>query len=158
LALFIYCALSFTGGGFFRHEPTLLWRVALVTAVPAVLHASLITGFSAWSKSPRLAGASYAGLYLLSSIISGIVGRLELRAHNQTGRLIEHLSVSGVIQGLGQNIYRVSAQVSLGRHGGRFGLHAPPPLWVMFVVVVTLVILGLVAARLRVRAVEVVRG
>jgi ABC-2 type transport system permease protein len=158
LALFIYCALSFTGGSFFHTEPSLLWRVALVTAVPPVLHASLITGFSAWSKSARLAGACYAGLYLLGGIVSGIFSKLELREHSQVGRLIEHLSISGVIDGLGQSIYRVSAHVSFGHHGGGVSAHSLPPLWVMLGTVVALVALGLVAARLKVRAVEVVRG
>lgn len=157
LALFIYCALSFTGDGFFRNEPHLLWRMALVTALPAVLHASLIMGFSAWSRSSRLAGAMYAGFYLLSSIISSIVGTLELRAHDQVGRLIQHLSVSGVIQGLGQNIYHVTAAGRL-RHHGRFALHEPPDAWVMLLGVVVLVAIGLLAARAKVRAVEVVRG
>jgi ABC-2 type transport system permease protein len=158
LVLFIYCALSFTGGSFFHTNPTLFWRVALVTAVPPVLHASLIMGFSAWSKSARLAGACYAGLYLLGSIVSGIFGQLQWREHSQIGRLIEHLSISGVIQGLGQRIYRVTQQLPHGHHGGGINLHALPPLWVMVAAVVAMVLLGLVAARLKVRAVEVVRG
>ena len=43
-------------------------------------------------------------------------------------------------------------------HRGGIDPHSLPPLWVMLVTVVVLVVLGLVAARLKVRAVEVVRG
>jgi ABC-2 type transport system permease protein len=158
LALFLYCALSFTDGSFWHTEPTLLWRMALVTAVPAVLHASLVTGFSAWSKSARLTGACYAGFYLLGGIVSGVFSKLQLREHSQLGRVIEHLSISGVIEGLGQSLYRVSGKVLEGHHGRAINPHSLPPLWVMFAAVTAMVILGLVAARLKVRAVEVVRG
>lgn len=159
LALFIYCALSFTGGSFFHVQPTLFWRLALVTALPPLLHASLITGFSAWSKSVRLTGACYAGVYLLGGIVSGIFSKLQLREHSQLGRLIEHLSISGVLGGLGRSIYRVTSLLPFGRHHrGGVDPHSLPPLWVMLVTVVVLVVLGLVAARLKVRAVEVVRG
>lgn len=161
LILFVYCALSYSADGFFRNEPSLWWRMLLATIVPAAVHASLLVGFSAWSKTPRMAGAIYASVYLVSGIITGIVGGLQFRAHPDASRLITHLSISGAIQGLAQNILHVTLDITQfrRRQGEMATLHlAPPSFWAMLGLTAGLIVLGVLAARTKVKAVEVVRG
>ncbi len=161
LTAYSYCALSLTGQGFYASDPHLLWRIVFATLVPPVVHASLLIGFSAWSKSARIAGAAYFGLYIVTGIFSGIVGNLEFRAHVHNARLIQSLSVSGAVEGLAQNIYHVTLQVPhFRRHTGEVfaAALAPPPLYPMLALVAGLIVVGILAARAKIRAVEVVRG
>jgi len=137
--------LGLFGDGFPQGEPSLYWRLVLATAIPALVHASLLIGFSAWSKSPRMAAASYAGFCLLSSIISGIIGGVEVRSHHVTNRLIQHLSVTGVIRGLAQSIFHVTlGEVWPTHHPPGFSQQAlaAPPFWAMLFLAIGLIGLG----------------
>lgn len=161
LILFVYCLLSFSGDGFLTNEPTLFWRMLVANTIPAAVHASLLVGFSAWSKTPRIAGAVYAAFCLISSAIAGIIGSMEFRAHADPSRLIQSLSVFGGIQGLAQNVYGVTLQIGkFHRRSGGFEQIklAPPSLWVMLALVTVFIVLGIAAARMKIKAVEVVRG
>ena len=166
LILYLACLLSFTGQGFFRDDPWLSGRSALACVVAAAIHASLILGFSSWSKSPRMAGAIYASLYLVSGIVAGIAGSIYTAVSASSGQaargiLISHLSIGGIIKGLAQNIYHLT------EHSMRFDRKAmqpvridltPPTFWVMLALALAMIVVGLVATRAKVRAVEVVRG
>lgn len=157
LLFFAACALGLFGDGFLHKEPTVLWRMLLATAVPAVVHSSILVGISAWSKSGRVAGAVYAGFYLVTSVIAAIIGSIQMRAHSVSSMLIGHLSVTGAIQGLIQSIYHV-------RLPRQFFQLETPPLpsaafgWEMFALCAVLSVLGVAMARVKINAVEVVKG
>ena len=127
LLFYAYCALSYAGDGFFATDKLLILRLLLAAAIPPLIHASVLLGFSAWSKSPSMAGAIYAGLYLVGGIIVGFLGGAmgeKQPAIPARGLLVQHLSLSGVIDGLVQNIYRVDVPTMfgrMGRHGARTG-------------------------------------
>ena len=72
LLLYGFFVASYNSEGFLKENPGLWAGVIGATLLPALIHSSLIIGFSAWSKSPRMAGASYAGLYFMSAVIMGI--------------------------------------------------------------------------------------
>ncbi len=161
LLLYLFCLTSYLSDGFLKDEPWLFVRMILACAVPAAVHASLICGFSAWSKTPRMAGAIYAAFYFVSGIVAMIVWAIRYHNNTEQGLLIQHFSVDGAIQGLAQNIYGVTLQITaIQRH--RMELRQltlpPPPLAAMLALVLGMIVLGVLATRAKIRAVEVVRG
>jgi ABC-2 type transport system permease protein len=155
ILLFLLSAFGLFGDGFLKTEPTLAWRMIIATSIPALVNASLLLGFSAWSKSGRIAGAAYAGVYLITALIANIIGGLQMRSHHVSAVLVQHLSVSGAVTGLAEAVYGVKAQT--------FRFFAPQPLphgflWEMLGLCATLSLLGIAMARVRINAVEVVRG
>jgi ABC-2 type transport system permease protein len=160
VVLYLFCLISFLDDGFFRNSPWLLARVVGASAVPAVVHASLLVGFSAWSKTPRIAGAAYAALYLVGNTISFAIWLIRYRGDQSEGILVRHLSVQGLIEGLAQNIYALTLLVPTGhrRRGFEIVAQDPPLLGVMLLLGGAAVLLGIAAARARINAVEVIRG
>jgi ABC-2 type transport system permease protein len=161
LLLYLYCLGSYTSEGFLRDEPLLLLRGVAACCIPAAVHASLLLGFSSWSRTPRMAGALYAGLYFLSSFVSGAVWAIKYRGNLSQGILERHLSVEGVINGIVQNIYGVVQKVATfnRRSGGMEQLSlSPPDIRILLLVGLVLCAVSLFAAFRRIRAVEVVRG
>lgn len=168
LLFYIFCLLSYTNNGFLRDEPLLFVRVLLACMVPGAVHASLLLAFSAWSKTPRMAGAIYAAFYFISQIVAGIawsVVAIHPGGHIDTSprsQFIQHLSVDGVIKGLAQNIFHLTQHVmTRGRHNrGGFGemILAPPPLVPLLTLALAMIVIGILATRAKIRAVEVVRG
>ena len=160
LVFFIYCLLSYLKEGFLTNEPLLLVHMVLASAIPATVHASLMVGISAWSRTPRVAGAIYAGLYFVSTIVSNAVWLVQSRGDQNLGNLSRHMSISGVISGLSQNVYQITLRTpSFHRHRGleQAALAAPSAL-LMAGLAALLIVGGIAAARARIRAVEVVKG
>jgi ABC-2 type transport system permease protein len=161
LVLYLYCLLSYLSDGFLKNEPWLIFRIVGACAVPAAIHASLIVGISAWSKTPRMAGVFYAGVYFLSGMFAAAYWGIRYFGDLKQGVLERHLSVDGVVQGLAQNIYGVTLRMmTYSRRAGEMmpiDLRPPPFGWLL-VLAAALIVLGILAARLRIRAVEVVRG
>jgi ABC-2 type transport system permease protein len=120
LLMYLFFLVAYTGDGFLKQNPTLIFRVLGATLLPAALHASLILGFSAWSKSPRMAGAIYAGLYFSLAAISGIVGGILLTrgggpqagaaSEQRTASLVANLSIDGISRGIAMHLYGVTPQ------------------------------------------------
>lgn len=170
--LYLYCLLSFQSSGFLKEEPWLILRVLSAAMIPGIVHASLLVGISAWSKSPRMAGAMYAGLYFMSMVLSFMVWGIAYEGDFQQGVLIRHLSVSQMIAGVQQNIYSVDVQTrTMGpprrRRKDKNADSTPPKMTMeipvpaigpMLLLMGTTCAGGILAARARIRAVEVIRG
>jgi len=82
------------------------------------------------------------------------------RGDMSQGILMQKMSIGGVISGLNQNIFGVTEHMAgFGRRNGFKQFDVPPPnLWIMIGLAVGLCVIGTVAARMRIRAVEVVTG
>jgi ABC-2 type transport system permease protein len=160
VVLYLFCLISFLDNGFLKNEPWLILRIAGATAIPAAVHASLLVGFSAWSKTPRIAGAAYAALYLMGNTISLVIWLIRYRGDQSEGILARHLSVNGIIDGLAQNLYGVTMLIPVGHRRRGFEIVAldPPLLWAMLLIGGAVVALGIAAARAKINAVEVIRG
>lgn len=174
LLFYVYCLLNYSSEGFLRNEPWLILRILAACAVPGAVHASLLVGFSAWSKTPLIAGVIYAALYFVTSIAATAVWGITTRANLQEGAVIRHAHIQGVIDGLNQNAYRVTLnQTRVQRRPRRresAGAHElqiegmnrvsipPPPVLPIGAIALALMAVGVAAARFRIRAVEVVRG
>jgi len=162
IALFFYCVLSFWSDGFVVHEPWLLLKIVAASAVTAGALAAVFVGVSAWCRSTLVAAAAAAGLYLGSQIAARVLWVVlhfrEVAAGNlAAGVLVQHASVGGVISGLVWNVYGVTVRAPI-RPGlpGASASMSPPELWIMLTAYAAIFFIGLAAAYVRVRAVEVV--
>lgn len=160
LLLFLYCLLSFYSDGFLKQEPWLILRIVAATAVPALINTSVLLGFSAWSRSPALAGACYAGAYFASYAIAMAAWGIVHHGDLSEGILMRHCSIPGIAEGLVQHVMGTNLAVASFHRTRMFEQLslAPPSLPVMAIAAAVLIGGGLAAARYRVRAVEVVRG
>ena len=167
LCLYLFCLGGYRSEGFLTEDPWLFLRIPFAAAVPAALHASLLVGLSAWSKTPRSAGAAYVGLYFVSYTIAGIIlSKIFTTLPDATLGLLTHSSISGVIDGLVQQVYHIpSLDIPWfsGGGGNREGgdgriVTAAPALWFLLTLGGVLCAAGVAAARARIRAVEVVKG
>jgi ABC-2 type transport system permease protein len=157
LVFFIYCWASFNDQGFSRDQPYLWLQMLVVTLLPAVLHASLLVGFSAWLKRPLLAGGIYAALYFGGGILVDIIAIILRESHREHEALVvKHLSLPGLLSGIAQHVYRATPSFFGMRMPGSSGER--PDLMPMAAMFGALCVAGLIAAFVRVRAVEVVRG
>lgn len=161
LLVYVYGILALTSEGFFSSDPWLLARITAVAALTAAMHTSLMIGFSSCTKSSRMAGALYAGLYFLGSIVALIAslihmyGGHELRRSevSPTSITIFFASVPGMIEGVAQHIYRLSHPQTV------FGPNAPNPRLLPLAIGLGVAIVAPpLVAWLRLRAVEIVRG
>jgi ABC-2 type transport system permease protein len=161
LLLYAFCYVSYAATGFFKNEPYLIAQLIAAAAVPPMIHASLIIGCSAWSRSGRIAGATYAGLYFVTNAIVFILWGIFEGLHPSKGLLLRSFSIQGLIEGLQQNIYHVTF------HAGGFSrrmmsaqnIDIPPPDGlVLGLLAVAICSLAMWLAWVRIRAVEVVTG
>jgi ABC-type transport system involved in multi-copper enzyme maturation permease subunit len=164
LFLYSYCMLSFWSEGFFRNEPWLIVRVLGVAAMSAAGFASLFVGVSAWCRSTMMSAAIGAGLYLATGIMALILWMAlhmrDVQAGNPAaGALLQNASISGVLKSMAWNVYGVTIQFPVRGPNMPDGLKLPPPnIWVIGAAYAGIVLFGLLAARMRIRAVEVVTG
>ena len=171
LILYLFCIAGYRSEGFLTEDPWLLLRIPFAAAVPAALHASLLVGISAWSKTPRAAGAAYVALYFVSYTIAGVIlDKIFTTLPAPTLALLTHSSISGAIDGLVQQIYHIpSLDIPWFSSGGNRGggprengdgrvVTDAPALWFLLTLGIGLSAAGIAAARARIRAVEVVKG
>lgn len=161
LLLYSFCLVTFAHEGFLRDDPTLILRIVGACAVPGLIYSSVLIGLSAWCKRPAVAGVLFAALYFLSAVVVNIAWVIRYRDHLDQGVLLHALSLGGLINGLAQNIYAVTLQNTFFHRRAMevIQISLPPPSWgVLLAVASALIVAGILAARTRVRAVEVVRG
>jgi ABC-2 type transport system permease protein len=140
----------------------LLLKMLLIIPIPAALHASVMLGLSSLFNQARIAGATYAGIFFLSSMVSGIGGAIATEGHRTTSTFAEqfsYLSIDGIINGLAKVVLNTSGAIPfmVSRNRQMDQVLMPPPNGFLF----TLLYLGVCAvfvfvAWKRVRAVEVV--
>ncbi len=157
LLLFLFMMVLYTSDGFLKENPTLILRLLASTLVAPLLHTSVLIGISAWSKSPRLVGSIYAGIYFVGAVLSGLLGNSLFATDPDMNNLVQHFSLSGIIEGVIQNLLHVSLPRLFFQRPDNptLGIPSVAPLAVAAVV---LILGGILAARTKINAVEVVRG
>jgi ABC-2 type transport system permease protein len=163
---YITCIMMFASDGFLKEEPWLPIQILAGSLVAPAIFTSVIVGISAWSKSGVMAGAFIAGLYILSGIVSSVLTGIFYRGDQERilreGGLLSHCSFSGIIRALLYDIYGISTglvkRTNPDRTPAELVYYVPPNTWIILAVGLSIVILGIVAARLKIRAVEVVKG
>jgi hypothetical protein len=125
----------------------------ILAAIPAVLHASLLVGLSAWNKTPWIVGVIYAGLYFFSTIFANIIASA-IDTSEVAEATLRHLSIEGIIAGIGQFILNTAPRsLTPGRMDDTM-----PSILPLLLVAAGLTLAGILLARARIRAVEVVQG
>ena len=142
-------------------DSLLLFKALLVIALPAVLHASVMLGLSSMFTQPRLAGATYAGIYFLSTFIASIMLGMSFRNHErgiEASNDASYLSIDGLIEGLTKVILGTRGAVQFPPSRSAEAAFAVAPPSGLMVLAAYLVVCGIFIAIAwkRVRAVEVV--
>ncbi len=166
LIIAIYCWLGFEWKKFGGAYPWLLPQIIICAAVPAALFSSVLLGISAWAKSARMAGAILVSLYMLTNIGAMMMSDISRNNNPELGSRIEYYSIQGVINGISQATMKIGVKGDLHMDvlGGMGRHHRGPtqlgevPLLNVSLIALGLVAAGVAAARIRVKAVEVVKG
>ena len=143
---------------FFSQHLLLIPKVILLPAIPAIVHASLLCGISAWNKTPWAAGLIYAGIFTFWNsamfiVMQAMGGGGRGRQTEQAIETIRSLSPQGSISGLGFNLMG-----SMPREFIRTGERLFPSWQPMLLLLLILCAIGIWMAYSRIRAVEVVQG
>ncbi len=156
--LYFYCMVSFYSDGFFKDEPRLFLHMLTATGVTAAVFSSIMVGLSAWSKSPRITGAIVAAIYFAGQVVSFTLWRITSGGDANKDVILAHSSIGGAISGLSQVLYGVTVHTLRGRM--KTGFHevdyAPPSAFAMWGILIGLAVIGIAAARIKIRAVEVI--
>ncbi len=141
-------------GAFISEHPVLFPSIIVVAAIPAIVHASLLCGISAWNKTPWAVGVSYVGVVFFWNIASTIlVFAIGQDIGSQAATTIRFFSIDGAISGLG---YRILGNMPRQGFGGdRVVFPDPVPLAMLLAVAIAI---GILLCYRRIRAVEVVTG
>lgn len=156
LLLYGFFVALFFKDGILTEEPLLLLRILGAMAFPAAIYASLLVGISAWSKTGRMAGGVLAGVYFVSLILVQTFSSFLFRHDFAKGALLRCGSLQGLTVGLAQNIYNVTiAPPPFAQNQDKI---PPPAFGILALFAVGLIVLGVAAARAKIKAVEVIRG
>jgi ABC-2 type transport system permease protein len=138
---------------FMKTDGVIFGAMPILAAIPAVLHASLLVGLSAWNKTPWIVGVIYAGLYFFSTIFANIIASA-IDTSEVAEATLRHLSIEGIIAGIGQFILNTAPRsLTPGRMDDTM-----PSILTLLLVAAGLTLAGILLARARIRAVEVVQG
>ena len=157
LMFYLFCLTSYTEYGFPR-SPLMFVRLVGTIALAGAVFTSLVVGFSSWYRSSVVAGGIYAGVYyalLMLSAIGTLI--LVLSGYQKAAATVAHLSIGGMLNGIAQHVFNARA-LEMGPRRMTAVEPPMPELWPLVLVAVLVVVGGIMAARMRIRAVEVVRG
>ena len=150
----MYRAFDVGFSEFFKTDGRVFLVMPLLALIPAALHASVLVGISAWNKTPWIVGVIYAGLYFFSSIFAMILAESIDSTSGAVDATLRHISLEGIISGLGQNLLGARPRnIMPGAESV-----AMPSLAPLLIIAGILVVGGVLVARARIRAVEVVQG
>lgn len=160
LFFLLYGTLNYRDYGFLTEDKLLIVKVPIVVALAAAFQTSLIVGCSAIFKQGRVAGATYAGLYVLSGLFATLTGGMSQidRLPDAVSLLLNRMhyfSIYGVMEGLYKVVLNTDGTRTMG---GRVmeTIFSQPPWGIVLFLFVIPVGLALLIARARIRAVEVV--
>ena len=158
---FLFMMTSFASDGFWKDAPHLWLQTLAILAIPAIFHASLLLGISAWTRSPRMVATIYVGLNFITWIVA-LIARSFFPANSWQRALAEKCSIQGIIDGIVQNILQAKELSGFGRRTMQAGtlphLQALPHVTPLAIVGGILIVVSIVAARMKIHAVEVVKG
>jgi ABC-2 type transport system permease protein len=179
MTFYLYGYLSFQDYGFWKSAPWLFLRLILVSAISGSIHASLSLAVSSLFNQGRLAGATYAGMYFLTYIFTGIMAGINTMnsLNGSKGPMILkqlfYASIDGIQIGMAKLVIGTNGSrifPGMGNPGGRRGgggnpgqapdmaefiIGAPSAYWIVPLYLL-LVTGGFAIAWSRIKAVEVV--
>jgi ABC-2 type transport system permease protein len=115
LLLYAFMLGTYYNDGFGKEALPVLGKLLISSTLAPAVNTSLVIGFSAWSKSPRVAGAVYAAFYLIVAFAVEQVGQVVAsrdrdNKNPRTLAVVRNSSVGGVSAGISMNLYNVTPQ------------------------------------------------
>jgi hypothetical protein len=162
LIFYIYGAMSFADRGFLSNDPWMILRILVVLVLSAAYYASLIVGVSSLFRSGRLAAATLSGIYFLSTFFKALMaGLVALKAVEGPMRdfaeMGTHMSIEGVVRGMTKFVLNTDGSPPFINNSSSGQVIGRPPLFFVILTLGGIIVLGILIARARVRAVEVVK-
>jgi ABC-2 type transport system permease protein len=155
-----YGTMNFRTHGFLSDDPTMIPRVIAGLTLVSAFQASLALGISSIFNQGRLAGATYAGIYVLSGLFAGIS---KVVAQGNMGENIQplldkihYLSIYGACEGLYKTILGTDGSFFVDNARRAEAIIPRPDLWLLILMTVVPATLCWFIAFRKVRAVEVV--
>lgn len=125
LFLYLFFLGTYYNDGFLQQEPWLFGKIFVGSLLSPAIHTSVMLGISAWTKSPRLAGAAYAALFFILGIALDNVARVISAGDKDyqkgaTLALVRNAGIDGLGSGISQTLYDVDPmQVIMQRRSQR---------------------------------------
>jgi hypothetical protein len=162
ILFYIYGAMSFADRGFLSHDPWMILRILLILVLAAAYYASLIVGVSSLFRSGRLAAATLAGIYFLSTFFKGLMASLVVLKlvegpARDFAEMGTHMSIEGVVRGMAKFVLNTDGSPPFINSGRQEQVIGRPPFLFVLLTLGGIIVIGLLIARARVRAVEVVK-
>lgn len=158
-----YGGMNFREHGFFSDDPMMIPKVLLAIILVSAYQSSIVLGVSSMFNQGRLAGATYAGFYVLSGVFAGLAG-LIAQGNGAAEKMqtmldrIHYLSLYGGSEGIYKAVLGTDGSVAFGQgRGNSEGMLTPRPEgWLLLLITVVPVVVSWAIAIKKVRAVEVV--
>jgi len=159
---YFYGAMNFRDHGFISDDPLMGLKILIAIVLVAAYQASIILGLSSLFNQGRLAGATYAGIYVMTGLFAGlpaVVGQARDVAPSVQMMLdkIHYLSIFGGCEAIYKTVLQTNGSFAFRDRGSAEMLVARPEIWLVLLVTVVPVVLAWIIAIKRVRAVEVVK-
>ncbi len=161
VAFYVFGALNYREYGFISQDAWIPLRMAAIISLSAAFHASLVLGVSSMFNQGRLAGATYAGIYIISNFVTVVMGFILEDARHAPAVLVSlaeklyYFSIDGLCIGIAKVFLDLDSAQLFAIGEGDFPIDRPIPLLALGVMV-ALAALALRVAWKRIRAVEIV--
>ncbi|QYK52037.1 MAG: ABC transporter permease subunit [Fimbriimonadaceae bacterium] len=158
---YFYGMMNYREHGFISDDPFMGVKILLALVLVSAYQASIILGISSLFNQGRLAGATYAGLYVMSGLFAGlpsVIGNANDVSAGVQQMLdkIHYLSIFGGCEAIYKTVLQTNGSFAMQDRSSEM-LVARPEVWLLLLVTVVPVGLAWMAAIRKVRAVEVVK-
>lgn len=161
LFFYIFGALNYREFGFISEDPWIPLRMAAIITLSAGFYTSVVIGVSSLFSQGRMAGATYAGIYILSSFFSIIMKVIIEGADNSASSLVVlteklyYFSINGISIGIAKIFLDLDSATLFVTNESDVFIARPNPLLALGVMIGVAAI-ALTVAWKRIRAVEIV--
>lgn len=156
-----YGAMNFREHGFLTDDPMMIPRAIAAIGLVGFYQASLILGVSSMFNQGRMAGATYAGAYVLSGVFAQLA-RLVAETRDVSGiqgvlDTIHYMSLYGANEAIVKMVLGTDGSFFMREGRGSTEAIVPrPELWLFLLITLVPILLAWGLAWRKVRAVEVV--
>lgn len=159
---YLFGVMNYRDYGFVADDPWIPFRVFGYITISAAFYTSIVLGVSSLFNQGRMAGATFAGIYLISNFLSVMMTLIIFEAHDAPARMIRlaesayYLSIPGLAGGIAKLFLNLDEAPMFIGAGSGVAIDRPS-YWLAFGGLILLSGLAMLVANKRVRAVEVVK-
>lgn len=159
---YFYGVMNYRDHGFISDDPLMGLKVLIAIGLVAAYQSSIILGISSLFNQGRLAGAAYAGFYVMSGLVAGLpsfIGQAQDVAPTVQKLLdkIHYLSIFGGSEAIYKTVLQTNGSSAFREGGEQEMIVVRPELWLLLLITVIPVAISWFIAIKKVKAVEVVK-